>query len=453
MGHTAFSLSSRLSDAYVTQMLEKAHPNVLIHDRPVKLPDQDLKTIDMVEEQKLASAPQNALQDIACDPSVISGGDLVLILHSSGSTSLPKLLPFSNDQWMAKLRISAKVFDPAKREWPASAMYNTIGMTMLCRSLCKTAPIYFENDRTQLTPLGAVQFVQEAQPEEFTLTPHTLGLVASTEQGLAALKQANRVITTGAVCPDELGDMLTKEGIFLCNIYGMTESGMTLSSTHRPAGDTEWAWMLPQEFIKPWLNFRPVDAEAGLYTLVILPGCSEVLSSVKATDGCLYTNDVFLKHPSKTDRWKLIGRKDDQLKIYQRDRQTIVDAIQYEQKIKHGNEDIVDDGVVFGQGRDKLGVLVFAGGAYPGSDKAAEVTQRIWETLQGSINGKMKVGIDRNMIVVVDTKREALPQTGKFNLIRAQVYLRYQTLIDQAYKQPGELTADAYEETATGSHL
>jgi hypothetical protein len=127
------------------------------------------------------------------------------------------------------------------------------------------------------------------------------------------------------------------------------------------------------------------------------------------------------------------------LKIYQRDRQSIVNALIYEDKIKRGNEDVLEEVVLFGQGRNKLGVLIFAQNA---KGRARElVIARVWARIVHEINSVPRTGIDKNMIVVVSGDDE-VPRTTKLNFIRPQLYLKYRDLIDAAYAG-GEKTVQA----------
>lgn len=454
MGHTLLSLSSRLSEDYATQLLEKSQADVIIHDRPFVQPTKYLRSIPLAGQEQLESVHIRPEMEIVCEPSVIEGNDVLFIHHSSGSTSLPKLLPVSNDIWVIKMRQFRKILHSTKRDWPASAMYNYFGFSMLCHTLTnKSACTFFENDRTHFSPQGALAFLDEAQPQELQLTPWTLSVLASTQGGIERMKQADDVRTFGAVCPDELGNMLVRKGVRLSNNYGTTEIGGFMTSHIRPADDDEWDWLVPRPGKKAFVDMRPLTKENSLHELVVLPGHPELLPAVQAADGSYATGDLFLKHPTKPDRWKIVGRKDDQLKIYKDDRLILVNAIMYEQKVMEGIEDVVDDVVVFGQGRGKLGVLVFAQGAEPGSKTAQSIEDRMWEAVQQQINGKLPVGIDRDMILVVDTRRAALPQTGKFNLIRAQVYMAFKELIDQAFERSDQSAARNQVPVHANGHL
>jgi hypothetical protein len=268
-------------------------------------------------------------------------------------------------------------------------------------------------------------------------------------EGISVLKRSEMVANFGVVCPQALGDKMVREGVHFSSVYGMSEVGILLASSERT--DDEWDWMLPVSWCEGHLDFRSIGesdsathtkGDQVLYHLVILPSHKNIPSrflNCNDPPGSFATGDLFLKHPQKPNRWKLVRRQDDQLKIYQRDRQSIVNALIYEDKIKRGNEDVLEEVVLFGQGRNKLGVLIFAQNA---KGRARElVIARVWARIVHEINSVPRTGIDKNMIVVVSGDDE-VPRTTKLNFIRPQLYLKYRDLIDAAYAG-GEKTVQA----------
>ena len=113
----------------------------------------------------------------------------------------------------------------------------------------------------------------------------------------------------------------------------------------------------------------------------------------------------------------------------------VVDACVYENKIKEGIQDVVEEVVLFGQGRDRLGLLVFAQHAAGAQEDT--VLERVWNAIELKINGQFKAGLERDMLVLVPgmSAEDALARTSKLNFIRPQAYLRYKDLIDEAYER------------------
>ena len=298
----------------------------------------------------------------------------------------------------------------------------------------ENATTFFDNDRVPFTNPSLVEFLSAAQPQLIWTTPYSLELIASSKEGLDLLQQAEYVKLFGAVLPQHVGDRLTASGIFIGTEYGLSEGGLLLTSNRRPRDDKDWDYLEPiTDAIGKLLRFQPIETSGSgeqMYEIVAGDGVPNVLDEVKDAKGDFYTGDIVLKHPTKASRWKIVGRRDDQIKCYQNDRQVIVNALEYEGKIKAGNEDILEEAVLFGQGKDKLGVLIFSENALGHAQHA--VVERVWATIRTSINAKLKVPIEKDMIRIV-TDPAGVPRTTKLNFIRPQVYGLYQSVIDDAY--------------------
>lgn len=65
-----------------------------------------------------------------------------------------------------------------------------------------------------------VQSMNATQPESLHCVPYALKLMAETDGGIEELKKLKLVMYGGSSCPDELGDRLTAEGVYLVGQYG-----------------------------------------------------------------------------------------------------------------------------------------------------------------------------------------------------------------------------------------
>lgn len=62
--------------------------------------------------------------------------------------------------------------------------------------------------------LGEIDF------EIFYGVPYALKLLAETKEGIDLLRKLKVVMYGGSACPDELGDLLVKDGVNLVSHYG-----------------------------------------------------------------------------------------------------------------------------------------------------------------------------------------------------------------------------------------
>jgi hypothetical protein len=62
--------------------------------------------------------------------------------------------------------------------------------------------------------------IKAADPEIVWTVPYVLKLLAEKQDGIDALKKQLFVSSSGSRCPDDLGDHLTSQGVFLGLTFG-----------------------------------------------------------------------------------------------------------------------------------------------------------------------------------------------------------------------------------------
>lgn len=442
LGYTILCLSPNLSDDVLAKLLEKADCKVLITDTAPQdggVPSA-VKTVSFI--------PRNALDqplksdDLASELEAIPVPNIAFMWHSSGSTGLPKLMPLSQEDWMP--RLNSYIASPWGQDtiWIASAPYQSAGLTFILGALAKPCWSALYNDRVSLSGESLVKFIGECRPQTTIYTPWALEAMANAPGGMEILQKTPSVAIFGAACPQELGDRLVRRGVNLSTGHAMSETSSLLTSAGRMAlhpSDKDWDYMSPIEGLGRYLWFKPLStfssggrAKDDLYELVILkglPNLAPIMSNSNDPPGSFYTGDVFVKHPTKEDCWKIVGRKDDQISMAF---PPTVNAHDYETVVKAAAADKgVEEVVLFGQGRTRLGILVFVKEAV-GRERAKEA---VWEVLQEEVNRKMRMVIDKDMIVAV---KGEVPRTDKKNFMRAAVYKRYADAIDGAYSETNQ---------------
>ena len=443
MGHTVLILSSRLSKEVVAILLENANANVFIYEPKLWPNGPSFDTgITIVTSEQLEPFPAMTQLTLCEQGAIDPDTDVVSIALSSGSTGVPKLLPQTHrnsvgrSMWIAKNTIMTL----SKRQWIAATVYNSVGLGWATALLFRTSPVIFDHDRVPVTAENLVATIREFRPQSTFTTSYFIETIMSHPDGLSELSQFENILHFGAMLPKAIGDQLARAQCRFDSAMGTTETGYLLVSSPRPKDDLDWDWLYFHPAKAQHLTMKAVtrSAEDGrqLYELIVLASCPNIIPAAKRSDdppGSIHTGDLFLEHLTKKGRYKIVGRKDDQLKIYQQGGQTMVNALVYEEKIKSGNEDVVDEVVLFGPGRAAIGALVFAETANSSEMKQA-VLDRVWASVEHGVNAKMEVGIKKSMILIVDGQPSvSLPRTPKLNFMRAQVYLKYKDLIDAAY--------------------
>jgi thioester reductase-like protein len=433
LGLTPLLLSTRLSPEAIVSLLEKTGCTEIVHSmaqrervdavtklRPVKAAPlcTDYKT-GPVHELRLDLDPELETKT-ACN-----------ILHSSGSTGFPK--PIRN---IHKNYIYNASFNLGMKGFITLPLFHNHGLSSFLRALYAGKVLYFYDPNVPLSErrLTAVFKHLRAELEVFYGVPYALKVLA-TDEGVELLKNFKVVMFGGSACPDDLGDLLVGAGVNLVAHYGATEVGQLMTS-NRPAGDKEWNWLRPPVALLPYLRWTQ---HGDAYECVIADGWkSKVVSN--QPDGSYATRDLFVRHPTKTDRFKYVGRLDDWLALVNGEK---INPVQFEQTVL--TDPRVAEAVVFGAGQVAAGLIIVAAKGFDQmtEDEFIKLVQPTIDAANARAEAYAK--IDREHIRVM--RAEAIndcPKTDKGTVIRAAFYKKFEALIKSVYE-------DA--ERATGGHL
>jgi acyl-coenzyme A synthetase/AMP-(fatty) acid ligase len=139
----------------------------------------------------------------------------LIILHSSGSTGLPKPINFTHKRLFIMFR-SAQPYI-AFQTGPLS---HTQSLMTHVQAIYARKTLYLWNGHVAQTSGTLTKAIVAAQPELVWTVPYVLKLLAEEKAGIEALRRANQVCAAGSRCPDDLGDMLVQEGVNLGLTFG-----------------------------------------------------------------------------------------------------------------------------------------------------------------------------------------------------------------------------------------
>ena len=253
--------------------------------------------------------------------------------------------------------------------------------------------------------------------------PYALKLIADTAGGTEALTRLQLVLAAGSACPDELGQTLSDAGVHIVCHYGSTEMGHMMTSA-RAEDDKDWNYLRVAPRGQPFLRFEEV--ESGLYELVVLDGWPAKVMANR-DDGSYGTNDLFAKHPTKENRWKYIGRRDDTLTLITGEK---INPLAMEGRIRQSK--LVSDVVVFGERRTHLGMFIIP------SEVARELP---FDDLMRGIHENLTAmnreapdyaRIDADMITLLPIDVE-VKRTLKSTIVRAAFYYQFKDQIEDMY--------------------
>jgi acyl-CoA synthetase (AMP-forming)/AMP-acid ligase II len=218
MGFAVLFLSNRLAqEAYVnllkatncTKIVASPSYSSIVQDIQSAYP---LKCFDLEEQtyftqQKTAPFPLQTYSN--------ASDRIAFIVHSSGSTGLPKPIFQSH-----KACVSNYSSGIPYRAFLTLPLFHNHGISTLMRALCAGRQMSMYNANLPLAGSTLIEAMAATEPESLHCVPYALKLLAETSEGIEALKKCKLVLYGGSSCPDDLGDTLVAHGVYLVGHYG-----------------------------------------------------------------------------------------------------------------------------------------------------------------------------------------------------------------------------------------
>ncbi|KAK8066912.1 NRPS-like enzyme [Apiospora hydei] len=368
-----------------------------------------------------------------------------LIMHSSGSTGLPKPLFLSHRSIITTLPTGTGL-----RAFNALPWYHVHGLFTSLMAMWMRQPAHLFNAHLPLTAENLILALKEARPEICHCVPYTLKLMAEREDGIEVLRRCKYVTSAGARTPDELGNRVVKAGVKFGVIYGMTEVGHAGDSIYREPGDDTWDYVRPYPSLRPHIIFKLRNGGGtGGET-----GGGKAMSNSDNPPGSFHSRDLWTPHPTLPDAWKYVARDDDTVTLLSGEK---VLPLGIEGPIRESP--LVRDALVVGNDRLAPGLLVFRAAATANVPalSEAEFIDAIWPHVQaGNQLADEFARIPRDMVVPIPADVD-YPATDKGNIIRGAAYAQFRDYIDDMYAEkknpPRDLRANGQQQTTPSKKL
>ncbi|KAI0909543.1 hypothetical protein F4823DRAFT_638730 [Ustulina deusta] len=426
LGYTVFLISTRLASPALDRLIELTGCSTIL-----TTPNFHATLAEVSKERQPALVPILSHSDYyrrdapafvrLCDAEYESK-KIAVILHSSGSTGLPKPIWLSHRNCIGSFALNMNM-----RSLLTSPLFHSHGFYEVFRSIYSRKPIYLANYLLPLTRQSLLKMLEHVKPELFHCVPYVVKLLAESDAGIRALAKVDVVLFAGSSCPDDLGDLLVSRGVNLVANYGVTETGRLMNSA-RPPGDRYWNYL---RLLAPARPFVLMDEVApGLYECVALDGLKSK-STVNSDDppGSFRTRDLFAPHATEPGLWKYVCRLDDRFTLINGEK---VLPISIEGRIRQ--EMCVKEAVVFGEGKSYPGALIFR------ADEAAhmsdeEFLEAVWPAVEAANSRAETFSRIPKELVVVLPADTTFPQTDKGTFIRVPTYRQFEREIESAYEQ------------------
>ncbi|KAJ9143066.1 NRPS-like enzyme [Pleurostoma richardsiae] len=238
-----------------------------------------------------------------------------LILHTSGSTGIPKIitLPYG---WLSVLDAIGRVEDTIssfqsthKRVFAPFPTFHAAGIVYslgLCIWL--DATIVFPPPTAPMTSDVVNAIHVHGRVESSVLPPSLVVDLAKEPEYLETLHNLHSLAFAGGPLPDAVGDALCQR-LMLFSLIGATEWA-SVPMCNKPAED--WAYFGFNTKVAG-IEFREAGEDRYELVFVRKPEC-ELFQAVFRTFPNLdeyHTKDIYSRHPTKPGLWKHEGRLDD----------------------------------------------------------------------------------------------------------------------------------------------
>ncbi|GAC93570.1 NRPS-like enzyme [Pseudozyma hubeiensis SY62] len=371
-------------------------------------------------------------------PSAAGPDDVLVTMHTSGSSGLPKPIYQLHRFW------TASMLSAPGRELPAFTTTPLFhgGMSDLLRSIQAGSSIFFHPtaDPGALSTSAICQAIAacEVPVSYFLSVPYILDMLFAerSDEGRRMLASMQLVSTGGAPLPQQLGDDMVKQGIKLVSRLGSSECGFLMSSWRDFESDKEWNHLrIPDQLGQSMLRFEPHDptSEGGLFELIVTKEWPTKLVANR-DDGGYATSDLYSKQGTNT--WRYDSRSDDTIVLVSGKKATAPVA---EQKLKASP--LVTEAIAFGANRAILGALVFispeAGPQHSAFDDTLKISLlKQLQPVLSEINAASPphAQLASEMICLLPPSEAAnIPRASKGTLQRGRAYQHYTELIDSIY--------------------
>lgn len=226
LGLKVLTISTRLNQAACLHLLEKAECDTVLCGTGARTAQvfsgiqearRELKLMQMpsridFDKPGYPSEPfQRAITDVESEHTQV-----VLIMHSSGSTGLPKPLFVSH-----RGLLSSAVLGTGLMAFNTLPWYHIHALITSMQAMWMRRTTHIFNAHLPLTAENLISALKTIQPEICHTVPYGLKLMAERRDGIDVLRQCKFVTSAGARTPDELGHRVVKEGVKLGVIFGL----------------------------------------------------------------------------------------------------------------------------------------------------------------------------------------------------------------------------------------
>ncbi|BEI83428.1 hypothetical protein CcaverHIS002_0400320 [Cutaneotrichosporon cavernicola] len=321
-----------------------------------------------------------------------------VILHSSGSTGFPKPVYVTHYGLIANAAVSVP-----KTGFSALPLFHGFGHFSIFRCIYHGKAFTLFPPHLPITAGNIVRVINASptRPVQHFAVPYVLKLLAETQEGVASLARMEA--------------------------YGTTETGALMTSNRDFKTDKAWNYVRNEGLISNYLDLEPRGSNT--FEVVVKDGWPAKIMSNRP-DGAYATKDLVVRHPDHPTWLKYVGRLDDTLTLTLGEK---TNPAPLELDIR-GNSPLVQECIVFGDGRPQVGALILPSdaGAALAHDRAAFI-DAIWPVIaDANSRAPTHSRILPEMVEILPPGTD-IPVATKMSILRPACYRKFADVIDGVY--------------------
>ncbi|MCJ1245408.1 hypothetical protein MMC30_002612 [Trapelia coarctata] len=449
-GYTVFLTSPRNSVAAQISLLERLKCKIMLSPSPRPPPVTAILDAHKLRLLEVPTADDLLTEQYPVYPFgktfVEARLDPLFIVHTSGSTGIPKPIVYTHDAAAANIKMMSldppPGFDSQDRMYQGRRVFLTFPPfhgAYLVTHLFNAVPF----GTVMIAPTSGAIPSAEGLVEGLKKTPADIAfIVPSIVQELSqspdlldyCAKNLEMIIYCGGDLPQAIGDAIASR-IRLVNQYGATELGLTAQiQSKSDLGRNDWKYV--QFHPDTGLELRQaIDGAHELY-VVRNPALKEQQPTFMLfpnLQSAYRSKDLFLRHPSKDkpDLWKWHARADDIIVFLTGEK---TNPISMEQHITSGNPEIAAV-LVVGAQRFQAALLIelLPDGSELSISKRAALIEKLWPIIEeANQDCPTHARIAKSHVLFTQPQKPML-RAGKGTVQRAGTLQLYKTELDALY--------------------
>ncbi|QRW09275.1 AMP binding enzyme [Ceratobasidium sp. AG-Ba] len=365
----------------------------------------------------------------------------VTILHSSGSTGLPRPILLHQEGVLCNEVQQPIIWECGEPGQRVGAMalppFHTIGyiVQFLGALFAGFIPVLFAPSPHPIipTPEHVLQTMVRSGCVSLCTVPAFLEAWARDENAIKELAKLSGVLFGGGSLAQWAGDKLVSQGVRTYSVYGSTEAGCMTFFDPTTRSPFDWLYVAFSDQVD--IRFVEQHDSEGTSEVIFVEcaGHKPFFYNYEIDGKRAYrTKDLVIPHPTNKSLWRFVGRLDDQIILLNGEK---VNPGPMEEEIV--KSPIVLFAAMFGRERNQTGVLIdLLPAAKPrGMDAAGqkELIEEIWPYIEkANAISPTHARLDKSTIVFTRDDRP-LPYTPKGTVPRSATMKLYGDDIDAMY--------------------